>query len=126
MKFLLLWVNTLSVYYGVYDYARYFSVRHPRVIENVEALKAAYQVRLGTSMVPLETQFGDVTREAEEEAIQERMEEVEKILDEREAEGRTMFNVNVFNENGFSEKVGEKGGEVKMDDQKIIDRLSDC
>jgi len=37
MKFALLFVNTLSVYYALYAYAEYFSVRHPRVVENFQA-----------------------------------------------------------------------------------------
>jgi len=41
MKFVLLWVNTLSVYSCIYDYARFCSVRHERVIENKKALEAA-------------------------------------------------------------------------------------
>lgn len=41
MKSALTFVNTLSVYYSLYAYAGFFSERHPRVIENYEALLAA-------------------------------------------------------------------------------------
>jgi hypothetical protein len=47
MKFTLLWVNVASVYWDVYLYARYFSVKHPRVIESRQVLEAAYRARLG-------------------------------------------------------------------------------
>lgn len=52
--------NILQVYYGLYSYARFFSVRHPRVIESRAALEAAYNVRLGTRLVPLDTHIGEV------------------------------------------------------------------
>lgn len=57
MKVCLLWVNTLSVYHCVYDYARFFSKRHERVIENRQALEAVYNIRLGTRMTPLDTEI---------------------------------------------------------------------
>jgi len=69
MKFVLLWVNTLSVYYGLYDYARFFKVRHERVIENRRALEAAYNVRLGQQMVPLDTRIGEAVQEVDPDAI---------------------------------------------------------
>lgn len=69
MKFCLLWVNTMSVYYGLYDYARFFKVRHERVIENKKALEAAYKVRLGQQMVPLDTSIGQAVQEMDPDAI---------------------------------------------------------
>ncbi|OIW35704.1 hypothetical protein CONLIGDRAFT_549036, partial [Coniochaeta ligniaria NRRL 30616] len=41
MKFALMWVNVASVYYDLYCYAKYFSVKHPRVIETRAVLEAA-------------------------------------------------------------------------------------
>lgn len=41
MKTALTFVNTVSVYYSLYAYAAFFSVRHPRVTENYPALVAA-------------------------------------------------------------------------------------
>lgn len=41
MKFALSFVNTVSVYYAIYSYATFFSVRHPRVFEDYAALSAA-------------------------------------------------------------------------------------
>lgn len=69
MKFVLLWVNTLSVYWGLFDYARFFKVRHSRVIENKSALEAAYKVRLGQQMVPLDTNIGEAVRQVDPDAI---------------------------------------------------------
>lgn len=63
MKFLLLWVNVISVYWDVYCYAKYFSVKHPRVIETRKVLEAAYQARLGSNLVPLTAKFGDTVTE---------------------------------------------------------------
>lgn len=40
MKMALVFVNTASVYYSVYAYAKFFSVRHSRVVEKYEALDA--------------------------------------------------------------------------------------
>lgn len=80
-KFSLMWVNVLSVYYGVYCYAKYFSVKHPRVIETRAVLEAAYKARLGPNLVPLDTQLGDATEAAEssEEAV-EAAEPLEGVL----------------------------------------------
>lgn len=55
MKFVLLWVTCASVYYSMFHYAIYFMAKHPRVIESTQALEAAYNVRLGTALVPLGT-----------------------------------------------------------------------
>ena len=55
MKFALLWVSSFSVYRALYHYAWYFMKRHPRLIESKAALEAAYNVRLGTALVPLDT-----------------------------------------------------------------------
>jgi glycosyltransferase involved in cell wall biosynthesis len=63
MKFVLMWVNTLSAYYGIWDYAKYFSVRHPKVIENYKVLEIAHKIKLGTKLVPLDTRIGEATRE---------------------------------------------------------------
>lgn len=63
MKFLLLWVNVISVYWDLYCYASYFSVKHPRVIETRKVLEAAYQARLGPNLVPLTTYLGDAVAE---------------------------------------------------------------
>ncbi|KAI9842814.1 MAG: hypothetical protein M1837_006917 [Sclerophora amabilis] len=41
MKFALVFVNTASVYYTMYAYANFFTVRHPMVTENHDALAAA-------------------------------------------------------------------------------------
>lgn len=87
MKFLLLWVNTMSVYYGLYDYARFFKVRHERVIENKRALEAAYQVRLGQQMVPLNTRIGEAVRDLDPDEIRSSEETVtvlgEEVLEEK-------------------------------------------
>ncbi|KAB5511531.1 nucleotide-diphospho-sugar transferase [Coniochaeta sp. 2T2.1] len=61
MKFMLMWVNVGSVYYGMYCYAKYFSVKHPRVIESRAVLEAAYKARLGPNLVPLDAHLGDAT-----------------------------------------------------------------
>ena len=65
MKFVLMWVNVASVYYGLYMYASYFSVSHPRVIESRKILEAAYSARLGPDLVPLDVTMGDATAAAE-------------------------------------------------------------
>ena len=44
MKFALIFVNTVSVYYTLWHYAKFFSVSHPRVVENSKALDAVRQV----------------------------------------------------------------------------------
>ncbi len=64
MKFILLWVNSLSVYYGMWDYARYFSVRHPKVIENHKVLEIAYKIKLGAQLVPLNITSPEEAQEA--------------------------------------------------------------
>lgn len=74
LKFILLWVSCISVYYGVFRYAKFFSVRHPRVIESRKALEAAYNVRLGTNLVPLDTTIGEVL---EQPGVMELADEVE-------------------------------------------------
>lgn len=79
MKFCLMWVNTMSIYYGMYDYARYFKVRHARVIEDKRALEAAYNVRLGQRMVPLDTKIGEALLETNNEAPSDAEETAEKI-----------------------------------------------
>lgn len=61
MKFTLMWVNVVSVYYDLYCYGKYFSVKHPRVIETRAVLEAAYKARLGPDLVALDTQLGDAT-----------------------------------------------------------------
>lgn len=68
MKFALMWVNVFSAYYGLFCYAKYFSVRHPRVIETRKVLEAAYKARLGPDLVPLDAQLGDATVAAEAQA----------------------------------------------------------
>lgn len=59
MKFTLLWVTVASVYYSMFHYAFYFMKKHPRVIESTQALEAAYNVRLGTALVPLNQTSND-------------------------------------------------------------------
>lgn len=67
MKFILLWVTCASVYYSIFHYAFYFMAKHPRVIESTQALEAAYNVRLGTDLVPLDrrSSAAAVTQEKE-------------------------------------------------------------
>ncbi len=65
MKFLLLWVNSMSVYYGIWDYARYFSVKHPKVIENSKVLEIAYKIKLGAELAPLDITSPEAAREAD-------------------------------------------------------------
>lgn len=64
MKFMLMWVNVVSVYWDMYCYAKYFSVKHPRVIESRSILEAAYKARLGSNLVPLDAKLGDATAAA--------------------------------------------------------------
>jgi glycosyltransferase involved in cell wall biosynthesis len=68
MKFLLMWMNVASVYWDLWCYAKYFSVKHPRVIESRNVLEAAYKARLGPNLVPLDKHIGDAVKEAEEAA----------------------------------------------------------
>jgi glycosyltransferase involved in cell wall biosynthesis len=92
MKLILLFVNSLSVYYGLYDYARYFSVRHPRVTENGPALQAAYQARLRSILVPLASRNGCSERNVVDQQAQ--------IM-----EALTLAYGTVFNDTAIDEKV---------------------
>lgn len=66
MKFILLWFGSASMYYGMYDYIKYFSKRHPKVIENYEALEAVYNIRLGTNLVPIADTVSEIIEQVEE------------------------------------------------------------
>lgn len=66
MKFILLWFAFASMYYGMYSYVRYFSKRHPKVIENHAALEAVYNIRCGVELAPLADTVSEVIQAVEE------------------------------------------------------------
>lgn len=66
MKFVLLWFGSASMYYGLLSYITYFSETHPKVVENNEALEAAYNIRLGTKLMPLAESRKDLIEQVEQ------------------------------------------------------------
>jgi hypothetical protein len=50
MKMALMFVDTASVYYSIFAYARFFSVRHSRVVENHDALEAVRKFLQGPGL----------------------------------------------------------------------------
>jgi hypothetical protein len=56
MKFPLMWVIIVSVYYDLHCYGKYFSsAKRPMVIETRAVLEAAYKARIGPDFVPLDS-----------------------------------------------------------------------
>ncbi|CCG84703.1 protein of unknown function [Taphrina deformans PYCC 5710] len=103
MKFVLLWFGTASMYYGIYSYIKYFSQRHPKVIENHEALEAAYNIRCGVDLVPLA------------DTVSEVIEQVEEVQQTRSDEADIVELTEVSPESSVGDL--EKGGDMAPDEK---------
>lgn len=95
MKFVLLWFGTASMYYGLYSYIKYFSKRHPKVIENHEALEAAYNIRCGVHLTPLA------------DTVSEIIEQVEEVQQTRHDEAETAEFVQLREEGSFTPSTND-------------------
>lgn len=62
------------MYYGLFHYVTYFSKKHHKVVENHEALEAAYRIRMGTRLEPVAGTLEKLIEEVEQVQEQQREE----------------------------------------------------
>ena len=95
------------MYYGLYSYISYFSAKHPKVIENADALEAAYNIRLGTQLAPIGPRE-DVIEEVEEIQAARGDEFPSEVRVVEDLEGGMFAGFSMTQEKPIEEKVDEK------------------